>query len=206
MKKKKLRMCILVIGIIICGVVFGNCYMNKIKKNEGEIKEEYTVKRMHATYSYNVNDICKLVSDADYIFVAKVDSIVNTVYKNPVKIEDTWISRPYTRYKLSICKNIKGNLSTKKKVTVLKSGGKGKNTNIKFIYDNDNLPTKGKYYIFMAYVQKDGSLLVSGANSTLPSGANYNSTINYKKVVSACRKMGSMGRTRYRINSNKVYR
>ena len=110
MKKKKLTMYVLVIGIIICGVVFGNCYLNKVKKNEGNI--EYTVKRMHATYSYNVNDMGKLVADADYIFVAKVDSIVNTVYKNPVKIEGTWISRPYTQYKLRISRNIKGNLST----------------------------------------------------------------------------------------------
>lgn len=207
--RRRLKVWIYIVAICITtisGLVMCNYYINSVKKNTAAKKEEHTVRRIHATYRYNVNNLSNVVGDADYVFVARVDKLVNTVYRNAVKKEDVWISRPYTQYQLKVCKNIKGKLSNKKKVTIYKAGGKEKNSNLKHIYDKDRLPQKGKYYVFMAYVQKDGSLLVSGANSTLVLGKNYNVNLNYKKAVSAYKKRKNMSRIRYKIRSNKVYK
>lgn len=205
--RRRLKMWMYIVAICVVtigGLIFSNQYINDVKKNS-EIKKEETEKIIRATYRYNVNNLSNVVADADYVFVAKVDKVVNTVYRNQVKKEDMWISRPYTKYKLNICSNIKGKLNTKKKVTIYKAGGKEKNSNVRCIYDNDRLPLTGKYYVFMACVQKDGSLLVSGANSTLLLQKNYKTNVDYKKTVSAYKNKRSMNRVRYSIKSNKVY-
>ncbi len=206
--RRKIKIWMYIVSICITtigGLFFCNHYINNVKKNSDTKKEEEIVKIIRATYRYNVNNLSNIVADADYVFVAKVDRVVNTVYRNPVRREDMWISRPYTKYKLNICSNIKGKLNTKKNVTIYKAGGKEKNSNVKCIYDKDRLPSKGKYYVFMAYVQKDGSLLVSGANSTLALGRNYKTSENYKKVILAYKNRRSMNRVRYSIKSKKVY-
>ena len=76
---------------------------------------------------------------------------------------------------------------------------------MKYVYENDILPNKSKYYIFAAYVQKDGSLLVSGTNSTIETSKYYASTSSYKKVYSASSKVKNRSRKRYKQNKTKIY-
>lgn len=185
---------VLVIGIILGIISFRNYN-----------KKENKVKYIHASYGFDVNNLNNIVSDADFVFVGKVINSAKTVYKYPVKVEDKWITSPYTYYNLQIVKNIKGNLLKGKFVKILKAGGKDKYSNAKYVYENDILPNKNGYYIFVAYVQPDGSLLVSGANSTIKTSKYYASTSSYKKLVSVSSKVKSRSRKRYKLEKTKVY-
>ena len=48
-------------------------------------------------------------------------------------------------------------------------------------YDKDVLPSKNAVYIFSTYVQKHGSLLSSGRNSTIRIVSNYKKSVTYPK-------------------------
>lgn len=207
MKKKKRVMWVVLItmSIFICTFIAVSIYYkNKIKSIDNE-KKESVIKRVHTTYKYDVNNLGKLIGDADYVFVAKVDKKVETVYKYPVKKEDSWISSPYTKYRLEVKKNIKGQLRINKKIIVSKSGGEDKYNNVKYIYDKDILPKKGEYFVFMAYAQKDGSMLVTGANSNLRVTKNYTTSSAYRNVIKSMGKVVNVKRTRYKIKNSKVY-
>ena len=100
----KIGSIVVIAAIILSGMCYKFCIKNCeiYEKERASISEidESNVERMHATYGFDVTNLENVVSDADYTFVAKVDKILGTVYKYPVKIEDTWISEPYTKYRL----------------------------------------------------------------------------------------------------------
>lgn len=60
-----------------------------------------------------------------------------------------------------------------------------------FLHENDIISEEGKYNIFSAYVQEDGSLLVAGENSTIETNVKY-STDTYRKMEEA-KKSGREG-------------
>ena len=197
--KKNKKMVVGGVVVLIVSILIGFIYYTD-KRND---KEE--IKYIHASYGFDVNNINNIVSDADCVFVGKVIDQGKTVHKYPIKIEDKWIYSPYTYYNIHVVKSIKGNVLKGKNVKILKSGGKDKYSNVKYVYENDILPNKSKYYIFAAYVQKDGSLLVSGTNSTIETSKNYASTSSYKKVYSASSKVKNRSRKRYKQNKTKIY-
>ena len=206
MNKKNIILINSILAILIV-IIVGTFVFNKSVKNKDENKKEkvHKTKYMHASYGFNVNNLNNIVADADYVFVAKVNRKLNTVYKYSTKVEDEWISSPYTYYSLKVLKNIKGDLFTNKNIRVLKSGGKGKNSQVNYVYENDILPLSGQTYIFAAYVQQDGSLLVSGANSTIKVASYYTKSSCFSKMSTAAKKGGNRRRTRFKININKVY-
>ena len=170
-----------------------------------QIINEKDIERVHATYGFDVTNIKNVVADADYTFVAKVDKVVSTVYKFPVKIDDKWINVPYTRYRLKVVKNIKGKLQEGGYIEIQKAGGKLQNSSKYMAYDNDTLPSRDAVYIFSAYTQQDGSLLSTGRNSTIRIVSNYKNSVMYKNFVKASLTTKNRNRIRYRINSKKVY-
>lgn len=196
-KSKKMIVGVTILLVLL--VVMGTIYYLDYNDNKDKIKY------IHASYGFDANNLNNIVSDADYIFVGKVVNQGKTVYKYPVKVEDKWITSPYTYYNLQVIKNVKGNLLKGKVVKILKAGGKDKYSNVKYIYESDILPNKNGYYIFAAYVQQDGSLLVSGVNSTIKTSKYYANTSAYKKIHSASLKVKSRSRKRYRINKTKIY-
>lgn len=173
--------------------------------NKDQVINENNIERVHATYGFDVTNIKNVVADADYTFVAKVDKVVSTVYKFPVKIDDKWIKVPYTKYRLKIVKNIKGKLKEGGYIEIQKAGGKLQNSSKYMAYDNDTLPSRNSVYIFSAYTQKDGSLLSTGRNSTIRIVSNYKSSVTYKNFVKASATTKNRSRTRYRIKNKKVY-
>ena len=200
------REILMAIVVIIFGAVMLSMVCCKYYKDSIDCKvSENDIERIHASYKFDTNNVANIVSDADYSFVATVDKVLGTVYKNPVKLNDKWIKMPYTKYRLKVVRNIKGKLREGGYIEILKSGGKRQNSSKYMVFDNDNLAQKGGIYIFSTYVQKDGSLLASGANSTIKVSYNYgNNTlyrmVNQKKNVSITQK-----RTRYKLNNSRVY-
>lgn len=202
-KKKKLVYGMLIVALAIVSIVIIKKKYNNTN-NKG-VNKSLETKYIHASYGFDVSNLNNIVADADYVFVAKVNNSLNTVYKYRTKVEDKWISSPYTYYSLKVVQNIKGNLAVNKNIKVLKTGGRGKNSNVNYVYENDILPVKGQYYIFSAYIQNDGSLLISGTNSTIKIPSSYKNSSSYKKMNKAAKKGISRKRTRFSVKANKVY-
>lgn len=163
--------------------------------NENANKAEIEVAPLHATFDINIGNVNEVVGDADNVFVGYVEKLEGTEYKYPVTIETEGgtkeVSSPYTNYSITVVDNIKGKLKKNNAIPMQKSGGQSEeDKNLYLLYEDDFLPEEGKYYIFNAYTQPDGSSLISGPNSNIELDANSKSEIvssetykEYKKAV-----------------------
>lgn len=67
---------------------------------------------------------------------------------------------------------MKGELRTENPIEIIKDGGVAQNGEAVYLYEADCLPQVEQEYIFLAYAQEDGSLLVSGMGSNVPIEVN----------------------------------
>lgn len=160
----------IVVVLFIIAVLVVSLVFNDTKVDTNETRDNLPISKLHGSFSINCDNINELVGDADYVFVGTVISVDGTEYKNPVigETEDGKeyeIASPYTNYTISVLNNIKGELITDKGIPIQKSGGLAQDRSRYFVYEQDELPTVGDVYVFYAYAQPDGSLLVSGPNS-----------------------------------------
>ncbi|OJG96598.1 hypothetical protein RV18_GL002104 [Enterococcus termitis] len=145
-----------------------NTYFDKNKAKGTEVP----IYAIHADYTLDVNNPNEVVGGSDYVFVGKVIDNTGTTYKNktPLEQEDgsiKYLGEAFTNYKIEVITNLKNKLVTSKEITLAKQGGIREDGSAYDIFEDDLLPEAGKVYIFTAYTQDDGSLLVSGANSTV---------------------------------------
>lgn len=68
---------------------------------------------------------------------------------------------------IQVLENIKGELITDKPIPIVKQGGISEKQDAIYLFENDSLPSENSIYIFLAYAQEDGSLLISGPNSNV---------------------------------------
>ena len=73
----------------------------------------------------------------------------------------------HTNYTVNVIENIKGELVTEQSISITKQGGVSENQDAVYVFENDELPVANNTYIFLAYAQEDGSLLISGPNSNV---------------------------------------
>ena len=130
------------------------------------------ITNIHGSYVVNPHNTEALIGMVDYVFVGKVTELNETQYKNVVTFKnDDGTERkagtPYTVYTIEITENIKGSLPTENPIVIAKKGGLAIDEKSVYLFENDVLPQVGCSYVFLAYAQKDGSLLVSGANSNI---------------------------------------
>lgn len=104
----------------------------------------------------DVNNPYEVVGFADYYFLAKVDKVVATSYRD---------EEPYTDYSVEVLRNIKGILPENEPILLTKAGGISQDGKSVVLYEDDMMLESGKTYAITASVQKDGTLLVSGPNS-----------------------------------------
>lgn len=117
-------------------------------------------------FAVDTRDPHELVGFADYYFVAEVISQIDTEYRDPIIIEGgKEITFPYTNYKVKVLNNIKGELPLDEEIVVTKAGGVSQDGE-PFLYEGDALLEESKTYIITASAQEDGSLLISGPNSS----------------------------------------
>ena len=95
-----------------------------------------------------------------------------TEYRNVITTEDEKgnpkeVGSPYTNYTIQVLENIKGELITDKPIPIVKQGGISEKQDAIYLFENDSLPSENSIYIFLAYAQEDGSLLISGPNSNV---------------------------------------
>ena len=123
-----------------------------------------------SSYFIDVNSLSATTNHADYVFVGTISEYLDESYKNYEHMTDLngntvmW-GEPYTNYQVSVLQNIKGNLSGN--IFIQKFGGLDQSGDFYIIPEGDIILEEGNTYIFFAYEQDDGSLIVRGKNSTL---------------------------------------
>lgn len=123
-----------------------------------------------SSYCIDVNSLSATTNHADYVFVGTIAEYADESYKNHEEMTDLngnkvmW-GEPYTNYQVHVLQSIKGALSGD--VTIQKFGGLDQSGEFYIIPEGDIILEEGNTYIFFAYEQNDGSLIVRGKNSTL---------------------------------------
>lgn len=144
--------------------------------------EKLPISTIQASLIYDPDDPRETVGVADYVFAGKVVNAEGTEYRHVVPMEDengnvVETGIPYTHYTVQVIENLKGTLQTGEPIKLVKSGGIEQDQKSLCLYENDVLPRAGNTYIFRAYTQEDGSLLVSGPVSNIPLSAKTSSEI-----------------------------
>ena len=136
----KIKLLIIII-LLLSTIILVKLNMNK------DIKVNY-----HPVLNmYDMSTPEKAVGSVDYVFVAKINSIKETLYSD---------SEPYTVYNITVLENIKGNLSTD--ITLTQMGGISKNKKEYILPSDTELLTEGKTYLILAYVpEQNGDLQIN---------------------------------------------
>ncbi|MBC1674193.1 cell surface protein [Listeria welshimeri] len=169
MKKTTIGIIASIISILgICFILTVNTHAEKTKSE----KKEVPTYAIHSDYTLDVDNPNEVVGDANHVFVGKVTKETGTDYKNktPMEQEDgsiEYIGEAYTNYKVEVISNLKNELAMDKEIALQKQGGIREDGSAYDVFEDDQLPEVGKIYLFNAYIQDDGSLLVAGGNSTI---------------------------------------
>jgi len=152
-------------------------FLHNASKPEPPSIDALPIYRICGSFTIDVDNPREIVGDADYVFVAAVLEEVETVYKDNVTIETAkgkkTIGDPYTKYRISVTENIKGNLKENIEFDILKSGGVNEKRDAVYLFEDDELLKPGETYVLAAYAQPDGSLLVCGPNSSIKVKSEY---------------------------------
>lgn len=174
MENSKIRIIISLLLVFSISMLITACSNPEKSENVswGKLdKENLKIIPLVGSFSVDVNNPKETIGDADYAFLGQVNQYVDTEYKDPVTIERVngteEITSPYTNYNVTVLKNIKGNLITDSPIQIQKAGGIIEDGSSVVLYEDDILLEEGESYIFLAYAQDDGSLLVSGPNSSI---------------------------------------
>ncbi|KGL38156.1 hypothetical protein BMT55_09710 [Listeria newyorkensis] len=154
---------------LISSSVLGACTNDTVKPSE---TDKIPTSYMHGSFVIDVDNPEATVGFSDYTFIGYVNKKTGTRYEDAQTMEQEngstkEASTPYTQYSVTVIENIKGELEQDKEISLEKAGGINEENTEYFLYEEDSLPSQGKYYIFTANAQDDGSLLVSGPNSNV---------------------------------------
>ncbi len=116
---------------------------------------------MSCCWAYNVNDPCETAGLSDYVFVGRVESRGDTVYRGGSEM-------PNTVYTVTVQQELKGELPKDSPVTMLKTGGVGRLKTDCSLFEGDIMPETGGTYLILARVTDDGLLLASAPNTVIP--------------------------------------
>ncbi len=171
MKKVKLILAIIIICIIVGWIIAFSINKN-INKINAEISEYYNglpINNVSALWSFDTSTPEKAVGAYDYVFVAKVNGILRTEYKNHTELEinlfqKETISDPYTIYSISIIKNIKGELNTTSSIEFMQYGGISEDGNSYIFLEGTTLLNENEYYILMGNTWIDDDSIIEGSN------------------------------------------
>ena len=158
MKKNKIIFIVIAIILIltIAIITIMQLYYRKgIKNSNLELYNGLPVNISRASYLFDTSTPEKAVGISDYVFVAKINKIARTEYRDPVTIEtglfssEVWTT-PYTYYEIEVVKNIKGELITSEPIEYMQYGGINEDGETYTFMEGTGLLETGKYYILMA--------------------------------------------------------
>lgn len=161
-----------------------------------QLKKEpdYKINTIQGSYAFDHDDYVYYLREVDYAFVGKIEENLGTEYIEEETMEEKETGTPYTKYQVSVSKIIKGDIEGGETLYVKKMGGLSKDKKEYYLCEEDNIPKEEEYYVFMAYAQKNGELLVAGKNSTIPTNEK-NTTKTGKKIEKMWEKAEKLGDT-----------
>lgn len=180
MKKNTMKF-ILPIAICICilmGIVAG-------RRNSTKVNQEYynglPLTTSRATFMYDTSTPEKAIGVSDYVFVAKINKILRTEYRDEIEIETGLfqkqkISTPYTIYSINVIENIKGNLKTTEAIEYMQYGGLNEDQKGYTFMSGGSLLNDGEYYILMVntWGGEGGTIEVAEPSRIISLGSDYN--------------------------------
>ena len=114
---------------------------------------------INPSYMINMNIPEELVAISTNVFVGYVEGLIDTYYMSSI---------PYTRYKIRVVKNIKGEIALDSTINLNKEGGISEDGSRYILIKNDYLPSGGNYYIFCTRENlTDKSYTASGINTNI---------------------------------------
>lgn len=144
--------CVTVVTIFICS-------MFVVKNGSSALPLSY----VEGNLAYDVDDLREAVGVADYVFVGTVMESKETYH---VMVTEEF-GIPFTNFSVQVAENIKGSLITECPIEVTKEGGVSLDKSCIIVFEDDEMPNIGGTYIFRAFAQSDGSLLISGPKSNI---------------------------------------
>ncbi|MDR1736119.1 MAG: hypothetical protein LBR85_04515 [Oscillospiraceae bacterium] len=159
-KSMALGIAILALALVLCVV-----FLTRVGGASTQVPTHY----LSGSFAFDVNDINLLAADVDYVFVGQVVSDDGTDYRRNASIDTDGDfsagSMPYSKYTVRIMENMKGELIQEKDIPISKYGGLLEDKSAFYAFEGDVFPAVDGMYIFYAYGQEDGSLLLSGPGS-----------------------------------------
>ena len=125
---------------------------------------------LEASFAYNVDDLREAVGNCDYVFTGKVISYDGVEYRNQVMVGGKTVGSPHTNYTIQVTENIQGKLITGEPIHIVKEGGVTQEGKEVYLFEKDELPETGKEYVFLGYAQPDGTIIISGPESSVSVG------------------------------------
>ncbi len=210
MEEKKRNMLPATLIALLCIIFIGSVYM-VVGAGHAESAVDPPTFYQPACFSIDITDVYQVVGDADYVFAADVLRKEDTVYRHMVDVETDegtqQMGRPYTRYAVKVTQNIKGSLRTDEEIALYKSGGVEQDHSAIVLFEGDELPEAGKSYLFVAYAQPDGTLLLVGPHSQAQLAGSFadKMSLNARETaqhvidvyIDACAHEKSVDRNRY---------
>lgn len=145
---------VMLAGSLLLAIIFGltACSSKTVEWN-GEM-ESYRL-----TMVYDETNLYEIAGTVDYIFIGTVDSVINNV----VDYNSSAEYAVYSSYKITVEENLKGEL--KNEVECYRHGGYLKDGTLLYpvsdnIENTRDIPQEGKQYVFMAFGQPDGTLIL----------------------------------------------
>lgn len=183
-KKNYLIICISVLVCIVLGIVIAVYISGSKNPNYGKQQELYNglpVLDTQTMLMYDTSTPEKAIGASDYVFVAKVNQILRTEYKNYVTKEvglfrKETVGTPYTIYSIDVVKNIKGELVTTEPIEFMQCGGINEDGKSYTFINGSRLLEDGKYYIIMAetWGGNGGMIEMAEKDRIIELGENYN--------------------------------
>ena len=178
MKRKVLISIISV--VLVLGTAFGTFKLSvhyraeNLRNNVFELEKplsNYPVQIEEPVFAFDINDKEKYVQAVDYVFVAKINKIIGTIYDDIYVYDDGKISStPFTVYEADVNYVLKGDIRVSDNIRLLKRGGVTSDGKWVSMYAEDSFPKEGNTYLCFAYLgvgKLEGEIYMADPNSNI---------------------------------------
>lgn len=157
-------------------VITGNYVTEEIYSVEYNSKDykDLPINYTEACYAYDTSTPEKAIGVADYVFIAKINSILRTEYRFGTQ-------GPYTVYSATVIQNIKGEIIKNENIEIVLHGGLNKDKSSYSFMSGMDFLNVGEYYILLPYTASDGRLGISNRTSIVSLGKLNQNTVKTLK-------------------------
>lgn len=158
--------------------------------NISNSKKDLPIYSTSAMWLYDTSTPEKAMGISDYAFVAKINKVLKTEYKNSVMLETSLNGKnktvydPYTVYEITIIENIKGEIITNKPIELMQYGGLNYDGKSYTLLENSELLIPGNYYILLSNVWPEENILeTSEPTRIINLGNNLDATNSVRNIT-----------------------